>query len=291
MTLSINKWAASFLDELRKFYCSEDFLFVSNNASGEFGVASTNAKLLYHGDDKMYFTNDFERPLTKFWNSSNVHNWTRIKLYYSGRILWSATEVIYGLHMCSTTCIIKARRESATKDVVKNSHCIYLEDRVVKTRTHFAKNFYSKNISVLLEMNEKTTLEFSLKVKLCFKKLTGNAKAPRRATDGSVGYDLYAAKEAVVWPLSHKLIRTDIALSCPPGLYPPIAPRFSLACKNKNVGAAVIDVDYRGNVKVLMLNHSQGNFNIELGDRIAQFILTRYETPDAEEVDESVISF
>ena len=35
------------MDELRKFYCSEDFLFVSNNASGEFGVASTNAKLLY----------------------------------------------------------------------------------------------------------------------------------------------------------------------------------------------------------------------------------------------------
>ena len=40
-----------------------------------------------------------------------------------------------------------------------------------------------------------------------------------------------------------------------------------------SVGAVVIDVDYRGNVKVLMLNHSQENFNIESGDLISQFIL------------------
>ena len=123
-------------------------------------------------------------------------------------------------------------------------------------------------------MNEKETLEFSLKVKFCFKKLTGNTRAQRRATDGSVGYDLYAAEEAVVLPLSHKLICTDIALSCPLSLYPRAAPCSSLACKNTGVGAGVIDVDCRGNVKVLMLNHSQENFNIELGDRILQFILT-----------------
>ena len=234
----------------------------------------------------MYFTNDIERFLTKFWSSSHVYNWTRIELYYSRRILWFAKEVIYGSHMCSTTCIIETKRESATKDVVKSSHCIYLRDRVVKIKTPFAKNFSSKNVSVLLEMDKKTTLAFSPKVKLCFKKLTGNARAPMRATDGSVGYDLYAAEEAVVLPLSHKLIRTDIVLSCPPGLHPRVAPRSSLACKNTNEGAGVIDVNYRGNVKVLMLNHSQENLNIELRDRIAQFILTRYETPDVEEVDE-----
>ena len=46
-----------------------------------------------------------------------------------------------------------------------------------------------------------------------------------------------------------------------------------------------MDVSYRGNVKVFMLNKSQENFNIELEDRIAQFILTRYKTPDVDEVD------
>ena len=155
---------------------------------------------------------------------------------------------------------------------------------MVKTAIPFAKNFLSKN--VLLEMDEKKTLEFSPKVKLCFKKLSENARALRGATDGSVGYNLYVAEEAVVLPLSHKLICTDIALSCPPGLYPRVAPCSSLACKSMSIGAGVIDVDYRGNVKVLILNHSQENFNIELGDHIAQFILMQYGTPDVEEVDE-----
>ena len=155
---------------------------------------------------------------------------------------------------------------------------------MVKTAIPFAKNFLSKN--VLLEMDEKKTLEFSPKVKLCFKKLSENARALRRASDGSVGYNLYVAEEAVVVPLSHKLICTDIALSCPPGLYPQVAPCSSLACKGMSIGAGVIDVDYRGNVKVLILNHSQENFNIELGDHIAQFILMQYGTPDVEEVDE-----
>ena len=99
MTASINEWAAPFLDGSRKFYYSEDFLLVYDNASGEFGVASTDAKLLYQGDNKFYLTNNFERHLTKFWNSSNVHDSTRIELYYSKRILWFAKEVCYGLHV------------------------------------------------------------------------------------------------------------------------------------------------------------------------------------------------
>ena len=155
MTASINEWAAPFLDGSRKFYYSEDFLLVYDNASGEFGVASTDAKLLYQGDNKFYLTNNFERHLTKFWNSSNVHDSTRIELYYSKRILWFAKEVCYGLHMCSTASIVEAKRESASKDVVKSSHFIYLEDRMVKTTTPFAKNFLSKNVSMLFRDGQK----------------------------------------------------------------------------------------------------------------------------------------
>ena len=54
--------------------------------------------------------------------------------------------------------------------------------------------------------------------------------------------------------------------------------------KNTDVGARVIDTDYRGNVRVLTLNHSAETFNIEAEDRIAQFVLTRYITPDLVEV-------
>ena len=54
--------------------------------------------------------------------------------------------------------------------------------------------------------------------------------------------------------------------------------------KNTDVGAEVIDTDYRRNVRVLILNQSAETFNIDAGDRVAQFVLTRYETPDIVEV-------
>ena len=54
--------------------------------------------------------------------------------------------------------------------------------------------------------------------------------------------------------------------------------------KNTDVGAEVIDTDYRRNVRVLILNQSAETFNIDAGDCVAQFVLTRYETPDIVEV-------
>jgi deoxyuridine 5'-triphosphate nucleotidohydrolase len=60
-----------------------------------------------------------------------------------------------------------------------------------------------------------------------------------------------------------------------------------LAWKNfVDVGAGVIDADYRGNVGVVLYNHSTDDFSIKKGDRIAQLILERIETPAVEEVDD-----
>jgi len=60
-----------------------------------------------------------------------------------------------------------------------------------------------------------------------------------------------------------------------------------LAWKNSiDVGAGVIDVDYRGSVGVILFNHSDVDFNITYGDRIAQLILQKIYTPEVEEVQE-----
>ena len=103
---------------------------------------------------------------------------------------------------------------------------------------------------------------------------------------GSVGYgyDLYAAEKCSVLPHSNGLVPTGIALQCLKNVYLRIAPRSSVAMKNTDVESGMIDTDYRGNVRALVLNHSAETFGIEAGDRVAQFVLTRYETPDIVEV-------
>lgn len=66
-----------------------------------------------------------------------------------------------------------------------------------------------------------------------------------------------------------------------------IAPRSGLASKNFiDTGAGVIDADYRGPVKVLLFNHSDTDFAISEGDRVAQLVLERIYTPDVVEVQE-----
>lgn len=66
-----------------------------------------------------------------------------------------------------------------------------------------------------------------------------------------------------------------------------MAPRSGLAWKNSiDVGAGVIDVDYRGPVGVILFNHSDEEFKIARGDRIAQLILERISTPEVVEVED-----
>ena len=72
------------------------------------------------------------------------------------------------------------------------------------------------------------------------------------------------------------MVDTDISIAVPAGTYGRVAPRSGLASKHSiDVGAGVIDADYRGPVKVLLFNFQQSDFKIEAGDRIAQLIVER----------------
>lgn len=78
---------------------------------------------------------------------------------------------------------------------------------------------------------------------------------------------------------------TDIQVQVPEGSYGRVAPRSGLAVKNFiDVGAGVVDEDYRGNLGVVLFNHSDLDFEVKKGDRIAQFICERIFYPELEEV-------
>ena len=107
---------------------------------------------------------------------------------------------------------------------------------------------YMNNHDNVSDYNSKGTPFDALKLK--FKRLSENVIAPSRATEGSVRYDLYAAEKCSVLPQYKGLLPIDIALQCPKNVYPRISPKSSPVMKNTDVGAGVIDTDYRGNVTV-----------------------------------------
>ena len=115
---------------------------------------------------------------------------------------------------------------------------------------------------------------------LIVKKLSDDATVPTRGSEFAAGYDLYAAKAVDIPAMGKAIIHTDLAMAIPEGCYGRIAPRSGFSWKNHtDVGAGVIDRDYRGNVGVVIFNHSSDVINVKKGDRVAQLILERNITP------------
>lgn len=117
-------------------------------------------------------------------------------------------------------------------------------------------------------------------------KVTEYATQPRRATPCAAGYDLHSCEDKVIQAKGRGIVNTGIAISIPDRTYARVAPRSGLTVKNGiDVGAGVIDQDYRGEIKVVLFNHSNEDFVVKIGDRIAQLIIEKIETPDILMVD------
>ena len=117
---------------------------------------------------------------------------------------------------------------------------------------------------------------FKHKEVLVFQKITKHGFQPTKGSDESAGYDLYSAYDYVIPSRGKQLIKTDIKLCIPRNCYGRVAPRSGLAWKHSlDVGGGVIDSDYRGNIRVILFNHSDKDFNIKAGERIAQLIIEK----------------
>ena len=130
---------------------------------------------------------------------------------------------------------------------------------------------------------------------LTFARLHVNAIAPTKGSKLSAGWDLYACVdgdgELTISNGSRRLIPTYLSFEIPDGTYGRVAPRSGLACKGIDIGAGVIDADYRGHVKVLVINNSGDSYTIRTGDKIAQLILEELrEVNNLKEVSEEELT-
>ena len=129
-------------------------------------------------------------------------------------------------------------------------------------------------------LNEHHRYHILITMSFGVKLLSEFAVFPRRATSGSAGYDLSSACNMVVPSRGRSLIMTDVTFEIPWNYYGRIASRSGIAVKHGiDVGAGVIDSDYRGNIGVLLFNHGDDDFNVKAGDRIAQIIFERITNP------------
>jgi len=122
---------------------------------------------------------------------------------------------------------------------------------------------------------------------LDIKFLLPEAIVPTKATPGAAGWDLYSA-ESVVIPAGQWLaVETGIAVAIPEYHVGFIWPRSGLSVKHGiDVLAGVVDSDYRGGIAAVLVNHSDKPFEVDIGMRIAQLVVQRYEATQLQVVSE-----
>lgn len=112
------------------------------------------------------------------------------------------------------------------------------------------------------------------------KKLCENAKIPAYQSEGSAGFDFCSIEKKCIKAGEWELVKTGLAVEIENGYELQVRPRSGLALKN---GISVlnspgtIDSDYRGEICVILINHSKIDFEIEIGDRIAQGVIAKVE--------------
>lgn len=122
---------------------------------------------------------------------------------------------------------------------------------------------------------------------LFIKRLTDTAILPTRGSEMAAGLDLYADEAVLIPPGSRALVSTGIAVALDPGTAGLIWPRSGLAVRSGLVvDSDVVDADYRGEVKVLLFNHSGELVTIQAGERIAQLLIQHIARPSMTEVDD-----
>ncbi|KAI9220485.1 dUTPase-like protein, partial [Blastocladiella britannica] len=119
------------------------------------------------------------------------------------------------------------------------------------------------------------------------KKLSPKARMPTRGSPLAAGYDLCSATTLTIPAHARALVPTDLSVAIPEGTYGRVAPRSGLAVKHFiDVGAGVVDADYRGHLQVVLFNFGDAEFVINEGDRIAQLVLEKIAMVDVVEVED-----
>ena len=118
--------------------------------------------------------------------------------------------------------------------------------------------------------------------KIVFSLLSDKSILPRKATEGSAGYDVFAYHDCLIPKKSVKKISCGFKMKMYPGLYAQLKSRSSYVLKNITVEAGTIDSDFRGLVNVCLRNHNDVDVLIKSDNKIAQMIFLKCQYPEFE---------
>ena len=173
---------------------------------------------------------------------------------------WNDKKITFNDEQCTTWCL-------------NSSHVAY----AIPEEKALEENLITRFSEIQADKDQKVRV----------KKLSPTARVPNRGSDKAAGHDLYANEGTEIPAREQAVIGTGIAIGLPYNTYRRIAPRSGLAVKHRLMtNAGVIDADYRGEIKVVLVNQGNQPYRVEKGDRIAQLIIEKINNKELQEVTE-----
>jgi dUTP pyrophosphatase len=115
------------------------------------------------------------------------------------------------------------------------------------------------------------------------------AQPPARTRPGDAAYDLRCLQGFSLWPGERATVPTGVAIALPPGVAGLVTPRSGLAARHGIAlvnSPGLVDPNYRGEIRIVLVNLGDARFEARAGDRIAQLLLVPFVMPDVSVVDE-----
>jgi len=227
-----------------------------------------------------------EKPITVYTDHQNLQYFLTTKAWTHRQIRWAEKLCGFNFKIIYRPGIKGGKPHALSRrpEYRPEERATHLEQQILKPQ-HFGKfqiavvwGTHSEQLQQELPQLEK---------EMCIRIQRLDEKA-RIATKGSMlaaGHDLYSIEYILIPANSRVLVKISLAVAVPEGTYGRIAPRSGLATKGITVDAGVIDADYRGEVKVLLVNHGKLDYEVKIGECIAQLIAERIDDQGWMEVD------
>ena len=158
------------------------------------------------------------------------------------------------------------------------------EHQILKPQ-HFGKFQIAVVWGTHSEQPQQELPQLEKEMRIQIQRLDEKARIPTKGSKLAAGHDLYSIKDILIPANSRVLVKVGLEVAVPEGTYGRIEPRSGLATTGIRVDAGVIDADYRGEVKVRLINQGKLHYEVKIGEHIAQLVMERIDDQDWMEVD------
>ena len=225
-----------------------------------------------------------DKPITVYTDHQNLQHFLTTKKWNQRQIRWAQLLASFNFKI-----IYRPGSRSGKPDALSRRPEYHPEEGAEHTEQSILKpEHFSISLVQDKPVQQKLTRRMLVQQATAIQlmKMAAKARLPSRGSRFSSGHDLYALEDVLIQARGQKLIGTGIAIGILQGTYARIASRSGLAYKESiGIGRGVIDADYTGEVKVIMINHGKKGYHIQEGDRIAQMIIEKIDMSDMMEVD------